>query len=177
MNTKNIAGIIALLALTGCAVPVPSVAENIIPQGIIADGPNQGMNATPGASDTVLVPGDLRVTVVDTMMDPVSWVIVWDSTTAEILKSAPGGLASPGFGIVAVPSGTNPTATVPMDTLTLALTGGATNSITGDSGTNTVTFGIHDPVTLSTDLSTNLLSLTTQQLGLPTRPANYIFAG
>ena len=69
------------------------------------------------------------------------------------------------FGTIIAPSGSNPTAKASPDTLTVTLSGGATNDIVGDSKFNTLEFVIHDPVTLAASAE-ELLGLSTQELSL-----------
>jgi hypothetical protein len=92
--------------------------------------------------------GDTRVAL-DT-----SDIWEWNGTT-WVLVAGPSG-ASPSFGIIQVPSGTNPVASIPTDTLTFT-SSNSSITIVGNSGTDTVDLtiasgsGIHS---INSDVST-----------------------
>lgn len=122
----------------------------------------------------IFIPGEFRVGELAEEPAP-SFVITVDGDGVFRLSPV-GAVSGDAFTTIAVPAGTNPVADGPDDTLTFALTGGATNSITGDASTDTVTWGIHDPLSLSAEAAA-VLGLSTQQLTLDTQAANTFFAG
>lgn len=138
------------------------------------DGATTGGISLDGGGNVRVVPS-LAIHDVPSEPSPVD-VLTWDSATEQVGRTSASGLGGPAFGIINTPAGTDPTATVATDTLNLTLSGGATNSITGNSGTKTVDFGVHDPVTLAAS-ATSILDLSTQAIGFDQQNANVFLAG
>lgn len=178
MRTHRILAAIAALGLAACA----PAQNTITPQGRNQNGTVQTMQS----GDTLSVPGLATITGNQTWgATQITAANLGSVTAVDVLARngsnviglvAASSLGAPAFGVINTPAGTDPTATVVTDTLNLTLSGGATNSITGNSGTKTVDFGIHDPVTLAAS-ATSILDLSTQVIGFDTQAAGTFLAG